>query len=208
MIKMKFQGHIKKIGPTYYRLTSLSFHVNQSSHTWDTAFSKAKVKVKVQHHIVGPASYWLNSFHFISNGPDSILEIQLFQNSPWKSKIKVMVEVGVWSHTVGPASNKCTSYEFMSNKSTVPMMWPMELLTAINLLQLLESHTSGSTFWCHGSIPNSWNSSLQAMELRYSIWHEYITVVWCKLNCRGLHVADEKCMEISEAITPSLQCTT
>ena len=40
----KGQGHgwgeSHKVGVTSYRLTSLSFHVNRPSHSWDTAFSK------------------------------------------------------------------------------------------------------------------------------------------------------------------------
>ena len=37
MVEVKVQSH--KVGVTSYRLTSLSFHVNQPSHSWDTAFS-------------------------------------------------------------------------------------------------------------------------------------------------------------------------
>ena len=38
MDEVKIQSN--KVCPTSYRLTSLSFHVNQSSHSWDMAFSK------------------------------------------------------------------------------------------------------------------------------------------------------------------------
>ena len=44
--KSRGQGHgwghssNHNVGLTSYRLTSLSFHVNQPSHSWDTAFSK------------------------------------------------------------------------------------------------------------------------------------------------------------------------
>ena len=38
MVEVKVQSH--KVGVTSYRLTSLSFHVNRPSHSWDTAFSK------------------------------------------------------------------------------------------------------------------------------------------------------------------------
>ena len=38
MGEVTVQSH--KVGLTSYRLTSLSFHVNRPSHSWDTAFSK------------------------------------------------------------------------------------------------------------------------------------------------------------------------
>ena len=38
MVKVKVESH--KVGVASYRLTSLSFHVNRPSHSWDTAFSK------------------------------------------------------------------------------------------------------------------------------------------------------------------------
>ena len=42
--KVKVMGEVKvesrKVGVTSYRLTSLSFHVNRPSHSWDTALSK------------------------------------------------------------------------------------------------------------------------------------------------------------------------
>ena len=38
MVEVNVESH--NMGPTFYRLTSLLFHVNQPSHSWDTAFSK------------------------------------------------------------------------------------------------------------------------------------------------------------------------
>ena len=42
--RVKFMGEVTvqshNVGPTFYGLTSLSFHVNRPSHPWDTAFSK------------------------------------------------------------------------------------------------------------------------------------------------------------------------
>ena len=37
--KVKVMGEVK-VSLTFYRLTSLSFHVNRPSHSWDTTFSK------------------------------------------------------------------------------------------------------------------------------------------------------------------------
>ena len=66
MGKVTVQSH--NVGLTPYRHTSLSFHVNRHSHSWDTAFSKIwpwKPRVKVmgevtvQSHNVGLTSYRL-----------------------------------------------------------------------------------------------------------------------------------------------------
>ena len=42
-VKVIAQGH--KVGPTSYRLTSLSFHVNRPSHSWDTASTKFDLEI-------------------------------------------------------------------------------------------------------------------------------------------------------------------
>ena len=38
MVEVNVESH--NMGPTFYRLTSLSFYVNRPSHSWDTTFSK------------------------------------------------------------------------------------------------------------------------------------------------------------------------
>ena len=67
---------IHYMGSTFYRLTSLSFHVNRPSHSWDTAFSKfwpwkSKVKVMgevdIKSHNMGPTFYRLTSLSFHVN---------------------------------------------------------------------------------------------------------------------------------------------
>ena len=86
MVEVKVESH--KVGVTSYRLTSLSFHVNQPSHSWDTTFSKfdlenprsrswvrgkLKVITWVQHSIDSHPFYPMSMGH-------PIPEIQLFQN--------------------------------------------------------------------------------------------------------------------------------
>ena len=85
-LKIKGQGHgwghvqSHNVGLAYYRLTSLSFHVNRPSHSWDTAFSKFDLEnqgsrswlrgeVTVQSHNVGLISYRLISLSFHFNQP-------------------------------------------------------------------------------------------------------------------------------------------
>ena len=86
MVEVKVESH--KVGATSYRLTSLSFHVNRPSYSWDTAFSKfdlenprsrswvrwtLKVTTWVQHSI---DSHPFNSMSISHPIP----EIWLFQN--------------------------------------------------------------------------------------------------------------------------------
>ena len=80
MDEVKVQSH--NVGPTFYRLTSLLFHVNRPSHTWDMTFFKIwpwKFKVKVmgevnvESHSMGPSipeiNFFINiQFHSTSNG--------------------------------------------------------------------------------------------------------------------------------------------
>ena len=86
MVEVNVESH--NMGPTFYRLTSLSFKVNQPFHSWDTAFSKFDLEnprsrswvrrtLKVTtwvHHYIDSQSFRLKS---ISH---SIAEIQHFQN--------------------------------------------------------------------------------------------------------------------------------
>ena len=122
MGEVKVWSH--NVSLTFYRLTSLSFHVYQPSHSWNTGFSKSdlenpmsrswvrgmlKVTTWVQHSIDS------HPFHSMSIG-HHIPEIQLFQIWPWKSKVKVMVEVKVESHKVGVTSYRLTSLSFRVNR--------------------------------------------------------------------------------------------
>ena len=75
MGEVTIQSH--NVGLTSYRLTSLSFHVNQASHSWVTTFSKFDLEIKgqghgwvtVQSHNVGVTSYRFTSFSFHVNRP-------------------------------------------------------------------------------------------------------------------------------------------
>ena len=76
MVEVKVESH--KVGVTSYRLTSLLFHVNRPSHSWDTAFSKfdlenprsrSWVRENVKSHNMGPTFYRLTSLSFHVNQP-------------------------------------------------------------------------------------------------------------------------------------------
>ena len=118
MREVTVQSH--NVGLAYYRLTSLSFHVNRPSHSWDTAFSKFDLENQ------GSRS-WMRS-QFKSQCGSSILsthipfvpcqsalpflKYSIFKIWPWKSRVKVMGEVTVQSHNVGLTSYRLTSLSF------------------------------------------------------------------------------------------------
>ena len=127
-VKVMGEGIVEShnMGATFYRLTSLSFHVNWTSHTWDTAFSKfdlenprsrswvrwtLKVTTWVQHSI---DSHPFNSMSICHPIP----EIRLFQNLTLKIQIKVMGEGNVESHKVGVTYHRLTSLSFHVNRAS------------------------------------------------------------------------------------------
>ena len=86
MVEVKVESY--KVGVTFYRLTSLSFHVSRPSHSWDTAFSKFDLENQRPRSWVRwmlKATTWVQ--HSIDSHPfrsmsigHPIPEIQLFQN--------------------------------------------------------------------------------------------------------------------------------
>ena len=80
-------GQSHNVRLTSYRLTSLWFHVNQPSNSWDTAFRSA---LKIASHNMGPTFSRLTSLPCHVN-----LSYDFFKIWPWKSRVKVMGEVTV-----------------------------------------------------------------------------------------------------------------
>ena len=130
-LKIQGQGHgwgerlSHNMGPTLYRLTSLSFHVNLPSHSWDTTFFliwpwKSKVmvmvEVKVENYKVGVTFYRLTSLSFHVNRPSHSYSI--FKIWPWKSKANVMGEVNVENHNMCPTLYRLTSLSLHVNLSS------------------------------------------------------------------------------------------
>ena len=127
--KVQVMGEVKveshNMGPTFSRLTSLSFHVDQASHSWVMTFSKiwpwkSRVKVMgeviVQSHKVGLTSYRLTSLSFHVNLASHYWVKDFFKIWPWNSRVKVMGEVTVQSHNVGLTSYRLTSLSFHVNR--------------------------------------------------------------------------------------------
>ena len=127
--KVKVIGEVKveshNMGPTFNRLTSLSFHVDQASHSWVTTFSKfdlenkgSKVmgEVTVQSHNVGLTSYRLTSLSFYVKRASHSWVTTFLKIWPWKSTVKVMGGDTVQSHNVGLTSYRFRSLSFHVNR--------------------------------------------------------------------------------------------
>ena len=125
MVKVMGEGKVEShnMGPTFYRLTYLSFHVNPPSHSWDTTFSKfdlswkSKVKVmveiKVDSHKVGVTSYRFTSllFHVNQHCHSWDTAFSKFDLENPRSRSWVRVE----SHNMGAAFYRLTSLSFHVN---------------------------------------------------------------------------------------------
>ena len=96
------QSH--NVGLASYRLTTLSFHVLQPTHSWDTAFSKFDLENQ-------GSRLWVRSqcgSNILSTHISFVpcqsgipfLSYDYFKIWPWKSKLKVKGEVTVQSHKV------------------------------------------------------------------------------------------------------------
>ena len=109
---------------TSHRLTSLSFHVNQASHSWVTTFSKCDLKIKGQGHGWGHSSKSQCGSSILSTHIPFVprqsgigfLSYDFFKIWPWKSRVKVMSEVTLQSHNVGLTSYRFTSLSFHVNR--------------------------------------------------------------------------------------------
>ena len=126
--KVKVMGEVDiqshKVGVTSYRLTSLSFHVNPPSHSWDTTFSNLTLEIQGQGH--GWGECWQSqsgcnilSIHIAFVPCQSalpFLRYSIFKIWPRKSKVKVMGEGNVESHKVGVTSYRFTSLLFHVNR--------------------------------------------------------------------------------------------
>ena len=115
------QSH--NVGITSYRLTSLSFHVNRPSHSWDTASSKFDLDQGSRSWVRSQfkSQWWSNilSTHILfvpCQWGIPFLSYDFLKIWPWKSRVKVIGEVTVQSHNVGLAPYRLTSLSFHVNR--------------------------------------------------------------------------------------------
>ena len=93
MVEVKVESH--KVSVASYQLTSLSFHVNRPSHSWDIAFSKYDLENPNQGH--GWGGHWKSqhgSYILWDSHPFNSMAIAIpfvrydfFKIWPWKSKV-------------------------------------------------------------------------------------------------------------------------
>ena len=159
MEEVNIESH--NMGPTFYRLTSLSFHVNRPSHSWETTFSKLdlenprsrswvrgklKVTTWVQHSI------YSHPIHPMSIG-HPIPEIQHFQNLT----LKIQGQGHGWGQSWKSQSgcNILSTYiPFIPCQSTLPLLrysifkiWPWKSKVKVMGEVDIESHNMGPTFY-------------------------------------------------------------
>ena len=178
MVEVKAESH--KVGVASYRLTSLLFHVNLPSHSWDTAFSKfdlenprsrswvrwtLKVITWVQHSIDS------HPFNSMSIG-HPIPEIWLFQNLT----LRIQGQRHGWGERWKSQSGcniLSTHIPFVPCQSALPFLrysiftiWPWKSKVKVMGEGKVESHNMGPTFYrltslsSHVNRPShSWNTT-------------------------------------------------
>ena len=126
MVEVIVESH--SMGPTFYRLASLSFHVNWPSHSWNVFFFKIwPWKSKVKGHGWGQSwksqsgcNILLTHIPFVPcQSALPFLRYSILKIWPRKSKVKDMGEVNVESHNMGPRFYWLTSLLFHVN-------WPFQ----------------------------------------------------------------------------------
>ena len=184
MVEVKVESH--KVGVASYRLTSLSFHVNLPSHSWDTAFSyfdlenprsrswvrwTLKVTTWVQHSIDS------HPFHSMSIG-HPIPEIWLFQNLT----LRIQGQRHGWGERWKSQSGcniLSTHIPFVPCQSALPFLrycifiiWPWKSKVNVMGEGKVESHNMGPTFYrltslsFHVNRPShSWNTTFWKFDL-------------------------------------------
>ena len=125
------------MGPSFYRLTYFSLHVNRPSNPWDTTFSKfdlenlrpmswvrwmLKVTTSVQHSVDSHPFHSMSICHLIP-------EIRLFRNLT----LKIQGHGHGWgqsgSHKMGVTSYRFTSFSFHVNRPSRPEIKHFQNLT-------------------------------------------------------------------------------
>ena len=154
MVEVKVESH--KVGVASCRLTSLSFHVNRPSHSWDTAFSKfdlenprsrwwvrwtLKVTTWVQHPIDS------HPFCSMSIG-HPIPEIRLFQNLTLKIQGQGHGWGERWKSQHGPniLSTHTPLIVHPIPGRRLFQIWPWKSKVKVMIEVKVESHKVGVTF--------------------------------------------------------------
>ena len=159
MGEVKVWSH--NVSLTFYRLTSLLFHVNRPSHSWDSTFTKfdlensrsrsrkrwtLEVTTWVQHSVDS------NPFRSMSIG-HSIPKIQHFQNLTLKIQGQGHGWGGHWK-SQSRCSILSTHIPFVLCQSAIPFLrydffkiWPWKSKVKVMGEVAIKSHSMGPTFY-------------------------------------------------------------
>ena len=153
-VRVMGEGKVEShhMGPTFYRLTSLSFQVNRPSHSWDTTFSKfdlenprsmswLRSKLKVT------KSYWLTSLSFHVNQPSHSWETAFskfdLENPRPRSWVRWTLKVTPW------VQHSIDSHPFnsMSIGRPIPEIRLFQKISKVKVMGEgnVESHKVGET---------------------------------------------------------------
>ena len=154
--EVKAESH--NVGPTFSRLTSISFHVNQASHSWVVTFSKFVLENQgprscVRSHFEVTMWVWdlidSHPFRSMSIG-HPIPELRLFQNLT----LKIKCQGHGWGHT---SKSQCgsnilsTHIHFVPCESGIPFLscdffkiWPWKSRVKVIGEVTVQSHYVGA----------------------------------------------------------------
>ena len=133
MGEVKVWSH--NVSLTFYRLISVSFHVNQLSHSWDTSFQNLTLKIQGQGH--GRGEHWKS--HHESNIISThtpfvpcqlaIHKTRLFQNLTLKIQVQGHGWGELWKSQHG-SNILSTHIHFIPCQSAIPfLIWLFQNLT-------------------------------------------------------------------------------
>ena len=146
---------------TFYRLTSLSFHVNRPSHSWDTTFSKFDLenpRSRSWKRWTFKSTTWVQ--HFVASNPfrsmsicPPISEIQHFQNLTLKIQGQGHGWSGHWK-SQSACNILSTHIPFLPCQSAIPFLrydffkfWPWKSKVKVMGEVDIKSHSMGPTFY-------------------------------------------------------------
>ena len=94
------------------QFTSLSFHVNRPSHSWDEAISNCHLETS-------RSRSWMWSKGKVTSIRPTIWDTAILICDLEKSMVKVMSEVKGQGHILYPVSNRCTSFLIHLNRTWI-----------------------------------------------------------------------------------------
>ena len=170
MGEVTVQSH--NVGLTSYRLTSLSFHVNQASHSWVTSFFflNLTLKIKGQGHGWGHSSKSQCGSNILSihipfvpcQSTLPFLRYSIFKIWPWKSRVKVKWP---WCCTTTGLDNSIELWMVQIHPG-VSEMWVPQSLSQV-LPDLTSFWPMGKPIW--GKSANNYDSA--QLQVQTSPWN-------------------------------------